>query len=96
MKKIFFLLFGIIICNDNYSQVKKPIPIEGTNPYYYEEILTKTPYVFEGEITDTMYYNGETGTTDITIRKGENPNPVKGYLLALGFFLAFLFQVMFT
>jgi len=51
-----FLLLSVALYGSSNGQV---IP-----KLNFESILNTAPYVFEGEIIDTMYYNGETGRRD--------------------------------
>ena len=51
-----FLLLSVALYGSSNGQ---PLP-----KLNFESIINTAPYVFEGEIIDTMYYNGETGRRD--------------------------------
>jgi len=51
-----FLLLSVALYGSSNGQ---PLP-----KLNFESILNTAPYVFEGEIIDTMYYNGATGRRD--------------------------------
>ena len=53
--KLFLLLSVALYGSSNGQPLPKP---------NFESILNTAPYVFEGEIIDTMYYNGATGRRD--------------------------------
>ena len=72
MKKLIIIIVALPFWMGAFSQSQIPWTDKNT-----ESMMNGTPYIFEGEVIDTMYYNGCTGLNDLLVEYDVDGKPLK-------------------
>ena len=70
------IIIIVLVALTYYTVAKSQTKIPWTDKHT-EAMMNGTPYIFEGEVIDTMYYNGCTGLNDLLVEYDVDGKPLK-------------------